>query len=73
MLLRQREYEMANFEVCKLHNTLGVFSFTTGFIASPKREPRTEDEILAEALWLERHGRDDEALRLLDRYCASKR
>ena len=63
---------MSNYGICTRH-TIGVYSFTTGFTASPKREPRTETDILAKALWLERNGKEDEAMQLLDRYCASRR
>lgn len=64
---------MANFRVHARPRAIGIHSFTTGFISSPELTPRTESDILAKALWLERHGREDEAELLLDRYCVSKR
>ena len=50
---------------------VGVSSFTTGFV--PRKSttrPTSEKDVLAHALWLERHGRCEEADNLLDRWCA---
>lgn len=48
----------------------GVHSWTEGFRAlSPPRKRRpSEDDILASALWLEKHGRGDEALAYIERF-----
>jgi hypothetical protein len=46
----------------------GVLTWTEGFKAlkRPRTQP-TEDDILATALWLEKHGQPDEALAFLER------
>lgn len=52
---------------------LGVVSFTTGFIpcrVTPKR--LSESDVLARALWLERHEQPEEADRLLDQWCKGR-
>ncbi len=51
---------------------VGVFSFTTGFTASPPKRPKTEDEILLYALYLEKKGCVEEALAFLERHCPKK-
>ena len=53
-------------------NTLGVYSFTTGFIRSPIPKMKTETDILAHALWLERQGATEEAWLFLSQYCDKK-
>lgn len=63
---------MANFGV-HTRGAIGIYSFTTGFIPSPERKPRNDNEMQAWLLWLERHGFEDEAHRLLDRYCENKK
>lgn len=50
---------------------VGVASFTTGFVSRKDTTRFTsEKDVLARALWLERHGRCEEADKLLDRWCA---
>lgn len=54
-------------------NTIvGTHSFTTGFVASPRQVPKTENEILLHALWLERQGYVEEALHFLEAKCPKK-
>lgn len=50
---------------------VGAVSFTTGFVPL-KRTLRkmSECDVLAMAMWLENHGRQDEGLTLIDRWCA---
>lgn len=50
---------------------LGVSSWTTGFVPH-KRTTRkmSERDVLSMALWLENHGRRDEADDLIEQYCA---
>ena len=51
---------------------VGAFSFTTGFVPRKCTTLRTsENDVLARALWLERHGRQDEADTLISRWSAS--
>ncbi len=51
---------------------VGAFSFTTGFVPRKCTTSRmSEKDVLARALWLERHGRQDEAENLIDRWSAS--
>ena len=52
----------------------GVHSWTEGFTAlkCPTRKVRTEDDVLAVALWLEKHGRQDEALAYLEHFIERK-
>lgn len=38
--------------------------------ATPRLRPLGQDDILARALWLERRGREEEAVEYLDRECA---
>lgn len=50
---------------------VGVFSFTTGFVrrkCTPHR--MTETDVLAMALWLERHNRPEEGEVLIEQWCA---
>ena len=50
---------------------VGAFSFTTGFVPRKCTTLRTsENDVLARALWLERHSRQDEADKLIDRWSA---
>ncbi|MGB4076678.1 MAG: hypothetical protein WBK28_03175 [Minisyncoccia bacterium] len=51
---------------------IGIFSFTTGFVASPPQIPKSEDEILLHALFLEKKGCTEEALTFLERHCPKK-
>jgi hypothetical protein len=60
---------MSQQYVTSRNGVIGVFSFTMGFTASPRPALKTDDDYLAQALWLERHGRQDEAFELLDRRC----
>lgn len=48
---------------------IGVFSFTTGFVASPPQKPKGDEEVLRQALWLARHGQEEKALKLIDDEC----
>ena len=50
---------------------VGVASFTDGFVPL-KRTPRrmSENDILATAMWLEKHDRQDEGLTLIDQWSA---
>jgi hypothetical protein len=50
---------------------VGAFSFTTGFVSHTfTTRPMKEDDVMATALWLEKHGHRDEGELLLDRWCA---
>ena len=60
---------MSHIVICSDKGRVGYFSFTTGFVASPQPVLKSEDDILAHALWLERHGREEEALAFLERRC----
>jgi|CXWL01.1.fsa_nt_gi hypothetical protein len=57
-----------NILIARPHLT-GIFSFTTGFVASPPKIPKTEEEILLHALFLEKKGYVEEALAFLERHC----
>ena len=51
---------------------VGAFSFTTGFVPRKCTTSRmSENDVLARALWLERHGRHDEAEMLISRWSTS--
>jgi hypothetical protein len=63
---------MAQSYVVAQRNLIGVFSFTTGFVASPPQRPTGEEEILRHALWLERHGHNDAALAFLELRCPKR-
>jgi hypothetical protein len=60
---------MAQSTVAHVGGRLGVFSWTDGF--KPARLPQSvsETDVLSRCMWLERHGRDDEADLLLQQYC----
>ncbi|KND52015.1 MAG: hypothetical protein ABA06_02000 [Parcubacteria bacterium C7867-001] len=60
-----------SFLVARPH-LLGVFSFTTGFVASPPQPPKSEEEILLHALFLEKKGCAEEALAFLERHCPKR-
>lgn len=63
---------MAQYTLVARPNFIGVFSFTTGFVASPRHIPKSEDEILLYALYLEKKGRVEEALTFLERHCPKR-
>ena len=49
---------------------VGIVSFTTGFVPRQCTARRmSEDDVQAQALWLERHGRNDDAEMLIERWC----
>ena len=49
----------------------GVFSFTTGFVSRTCTMRRmSENDVQAYCLWLERHDQPEEAVNVLDRWCA---
>lgn len=52
---------------------LFVYDFTIGFMPAKFKQHKTESDILALALWLERKGDVDEADRVLECYCSSLR
>lgn len=60
---------MAQFSIFANRQTLGIYSFTTGFVRCPKPKIKNESDALAYALWLEKHGRGREAEDFLNRYC----
>jgi len=47
---------------------LGVHTWTEGFkpLKCPRKRVMTEDDILAVALWFEKHGQEDAALAFLE-------
>jgi hypothetical protein len=52
--------------------TFGYFSFASGFVPSPAPRMKTEADVLAHALWLERYCSEDEAWLFIERHCANK-
>lgn len=68
-LSEKGETAMPQLRIIHNQNFSGVHSFTDGFVPAPKPKLKSEDDILAHALWLERHGRECEALAFLDRIC----
>ena len=48
----------------------GVHSWTEGYrpLATPRKRRPSENDILATALWLEKHGRGEEALAYIERF-----
>jgi hypothetical protein len=63
---------MAQMMIVAFRSTVGTYSFSSGFAPAPVPKPSTEEEILRHALYLERHGREDEALAYLERRCPKK-
>lgn len=52
----------------------GTLSWTVGFVElSPPPMKWTDTDVLARCIYLEKHGRQQEALELLDRYLSSKK
>jgi hypothetical protein len=66
--MRERGADMADLLIVVTPKGLGTFSFPCGLIVKRPKEKKSEDDILARALWLERHGKSDDAEALLDRY-----
>ena len=63
---------MSHNVVITNRHVIGVYSFTTGFVASPRPTLKTEDDILNHAHYLERRGYQEEALAFLERHCPKK-
>jgi hypothetical protein len=63
--------------IIKAGVVMGAASFTTGFISTPRKwvglGSVSETDILAECLWLERHGCQEEADTLLERWTCLQR
>lgn len=52
---------------------MGVVSFTTGFVPRKKSVNKlSEVDVLSRALWLEKHGKAEEADALLDQWCHTR-
>ena len=52
---------------------LFVHDFTTGTKPAKLKPQKTERDVLALALWLERSGNVDEADRVIERFCSTVR
>lgn len=63
---------MADYILVARPNLVGVFSFSSGFAASPQKLPKTQEEILLHALFLEKKGYAEEALAFLERHCPKR-
>jgi hypothetical protein len=56
-----------------LNGVLCVYSWTTGLrVAQRVFRIITEDDVMAYCMWLERHGRPEDAECVLDTYCSRK-
>ena len=64
---------MSQKTIVVTNQRIGIYSFTTGFVASPRPTPKTEDEVLNHAHWLERRGYKDEADKFVDDYLNRRR
>lgn len=62
---------MPQLQITATEYICGVHSFTEGFVKTPRPRIKNDRDALAFALWLERHGREKEAIAFLERYCAS--
>jgi hypothetical protein len=60
---------MSEYIIMRVKGRLGVASWTHGFMPTPLPPLKTEQEFLLHLVWLERHGRSEEADQLLERYC----
>jgi hypothetical protein len=56
--------------IVRREKDLYVYSWTTGVKPAWVPTPRTEQHVLAHALWLARNGREEEADRLLENFCS---
>ncbi len=63
---------MAHLSIIAARHVYGVHSFTTGFVQCPKPKIKNENDALAYALWLEKHGFEREAEDFLNRYCRNR-
>lgn len=64
---------MATTEIVRTAQGLCIFSWPDGYkrVRIPCT-PKTESDVLAQAMWLERHGRPDEAETLIDQFLESQ-
>jgi hypothetical protein len=64
---------MAVLEIVHTSQGLCLYSWPDGYkrVQLPCK-PKTESEVLAQAMWLEKHGRPDEAETLIDRFLDSQ-
>lgn len=60
---------MADRKIQRVHGRLVIASWTEGFKRCPIPKLRTEEDLIRHLLYLENHGRADEADLLLQRYC----
>lgn len=61
---------MAHLAIIPIKCSFVVYSWTTGVVnVKVPRRIRTDDDALAYAMYLHRHGRTEEAEVFLDNYC----
>ena len=65
--------KMPTCTILRVNDRLGVFSWTTGFKETTPPTWRSEHVFLCHLLWLEKHGRSEEADLLLELYCRERR
>jgi len=61
---------MSGVTICRVNRTYGIFMWSSGYRrVVPSDKPISETDVLAQALWLERHGRSGDADTLIDYFC----
>lgn len=60
---------MADRKIKRVKGRLVIYSWTEGFKVCPTPKLKTEEDWMRHLLYLENHGRADEADLLLQRYC----
>jgi hypothetical protein len=63
---------MAEAMIVHRNGSIFLFSWPRGFKKANPPNKHTDDTVLAKAMWLERHGRSDEADELIERWTSAK-
>ncbi len=56
----------------RIRDKLYVYSFTTGIAPAKLPDRKSDNEVMAELMWLVQHGKADEAELLLEKHCKSR-
>lgn len=64
---------MPQNKIVRAQGRIYLYSWTTGMTQAKLPELKSERDVLSHALWLARNGREDEADRLVENFCASPR